>query len=54
VPSARTSLPLVERGFSGGIIWVASRNSYALLGDAASIVLLSEDYVERVVRRLLN
>jgi 3-oxoacyl-[acyl-carrier-protein] synthase III len=33
---------------------VVSRNSYAPLGDAASAVLLSEDDIERVVRRLLS
>jgi hypothetical protein len=33
---------------------VASRNSYALLGDAARTVLLSEDDVVRAVRRLLG
>jgi hypothetical protein len=33
---------------------VASRNSFVPLGGAASAVLLSEDDVERVVRRLLG
>jgi hypothetical protein len=33
---------------------VGSRNSFVPLGGAASAVLLSEDDVERVVRRLLG
>ena len=38
---------LVERGFGGRIIRVASRDSYVPLGDAANTVLLSEDDTER-------
>ncbi len=45
---------LVERGFGGRIIRVASRDSYVPLGDAANTVLLSEDDIERAVRRLLS
>jgi hypothetical protein len=43
-----------RNGFRGRIIRVASRNGYALLGDAASTVLLSKDGVERAVRRRLS
>ena len=45
---------LVERGFGGRIIRVSSRDSYVPLGDAANTVLLSEDDIERAVRRLLS
>jgi hypothetical protein len=45
---------LVENGFGGRIIRVASRDSYVPLGDAANTVLLSEDDIERAVRRLLS
>jgi len=38
---------LVENGFGGWIIRVASRDRYVPLGDAANTVLLSEDDVER-------
>jgi 2-oxoisovalerate dehydrogenase E1 component len=44
---------LVERGFAGPIVRVASRDSYIPLGDAANTVLLSEDDIERGVRQLL-
>jgi 2-oxoisovalerate dehydrogenase E1 component len=45
---------LVENGFGGWIIRVSSRDSYVPLGDAANTVLLSEDDIERAVRRLLS
>jgi 2-oxoisovalerate dehydrogenase E1 component len=45
---------LVENGFGGRIIRVASRDSYVPLGDGANTVLLSEDDIERAVRRLLS
>ena len=45
---------LVEGGFGGRIIRVSSRDSYVPLGDAANTVLLSEDDIERAVRRLLS
>jgi 2-oxoisovalerate dehydrogenase E1 component len=45
---------LVENGFAGPIIRVASRDSYVPPGDAANTMLLSEDDIERAVRRLLS
>jgi 2-oxoisovalerate dehydrogenase E1 component len=45
---------LVESGFSGRMARTASVDSYVPLGDAASLVLLSEDDVERAARRLLD
>ena len=38
---------LVEHGFTGRIARVASTDSYVPLGDAANLVLLSEDEIER-------
>jgi 2-oxoisovalerate dehydrogenase E1 component len=45
---------LVENGFRGRIIRVASRDSYVPLGDAANTVLLSQDDIDGAVRRLLS
>ncbi len=44
---------LVERGFTGRIMRVASMDSYVPLGDAANTVLLSEYDIERAARRIL-
>ena len=38
---------LVEHGFDGAIVRVASRDSFIPLGPAASLVLLSEDEIEK-------
>jgi 2-oxoisovalerate dehydrogenase E1 component len=44
---------LVEHGFEGRIARVASSDSYVPLGDAANLVLLSEDEIEAAARKLL-
>ena len=38
---------LVEHGFDGAIVRVASQDSFVPLGPAASLVLLSEDEIEK-------
>jgi 2-oxoisovalerate dehydrogenase E1 component len=43
---------LVEGGFTGRIVRVSSADSYVPLGDAADLVLLSEDDIERAAREL--
>ena len=43
---------LVENGFSGRVARVASRDSFVPLGDAANLVLLGEEEIERAARRL--
>jgi 2-oxoisovalerate dehydrogenase E1 component len=45
---------LVEAGFDGRIARVASRDSYVPLGTAATLVLLSEDEIERAARELVS
>jgi 2-oxoisovalerate dehydrogenase E1 component len=45
---------LVEHGFSGRIARVASKDSYVPLGDAANLVLLSEDEVEAAAREVVR
>jgi 2-oxoisovalerate dehydrogenase E1 component len=45
---------LVEGGFPGRIARVASRDSYVPLGDAAKLVLLSEDEIEAAALDLLR
>jgi 2-oxoisovalerate dehydrogenase E1 component len=45
---------LVEHGFSGRIARVASTDSYVPLGDAANLVLMSEEQLERAALRLLD
>ncbi len=45
---------LVERGFAGRIARVASKDSFVPLGDAANLVLLSEDEIESAARQLLD
>jgi len=44
---------LVEAGFPGRMARVASRDSFVPLGDAANLVLLSEDEIEKAARTLL-
>jgi 2-oxoisovalerate dehydrogenase E1 component len=44
---------LVEHGFAGRIARIASVDSYVPLGDAANLVLLSEDDIERAARNLV-
>lgn len=44
---------LVERGFAGRIARVASYDSFIPLGDAANLVLLDEDTIERAALELL-
>ena len=44
---------LVERGFAGRIARVASYDSFIPLGDAADLVLLHEDTIERAALELL-
>jgi 2-oxoisovalerate dehydrogenase E1 component len=43
---------LVETGFDGRIRRVASKDSFVPLGDAANLVLLSEEEIERAAREL--
>jgi 2-oxoisovalerate dehydrogenase E1 component len=45
---------LVENGFDGRIGRVASRDSYVPLGDAANLVLLSENDIEAAAHRLMS
>jgi 2-oxoisovalerate dehydrogenase E1 component len=45
---------LVENDFGGRIARVCSIDSYVPLGDAATLVLLSEDDIEQAARRLVN
>ena len=44
---------LVGRGYSGRLARVASKDSFIPLGDAARLVLLSEDEIEAAAVRLL-
>ncbi len=43
---------LVEHGYRGALARVASRDSFVPLGDAANLVLLGEDEIERAALRL--
>ena len=45
---------LVAAGYAGRIARVASKDSYVPLGDAARLVLLSEDEIESAAMRLLG
>lgn len=45
---------LVDRGFCGAIARVTSADSYIPLGDAANLVLVSEDDIEHAALRLLG
>jgi 2-oxoisovalerate dehydrogenase E1 component len=45
---------LVEHGFTGRIARVASADSFVPLGDAANLVLLGEDAIERAALALLD
>jgi 2-oxoisovalerate dehydrogenase E1 component len=45
---------LVDAGFDGPLARVASADSYIPLGAAASLVLVSEDDVERAALRLVS
>ena len=45
---------LVENGFSGPIARVSSVDSYVPLGDAANLVLLSENDIEQAARRMVS
>jgi 2-oxoisovalerate dehydrogenase E1 component len=38
---------LVQNGFDGAVVRVASQDSFVPLGPAASLVLLSEDEIEK-------
>jgi 2-oxoisovalerate dehydrogenase E1 component len=44
---------LVDAGFEGRVARVASKDSFVPLGDAARLVLVSEDEVEAAARKLL-
>ena len=44
---------LADGGFTGRIARVAAADSYVPLGDAASLVLVSEPEIEAAARRLL-
>ena len=48
------SLPLVEQGCGGGIIWVASHDSFVPLNDPRLRCCLAGKDLERAVRRLLG
>ena len=43
---------LLENGFTGRVTRVSSRDSFIPLGDAANLVLLGEEEIERAARRL--
>ena len=43
---------LVDAGFDGRLARVASKDSFVPLGDAARLVLLSEDEIEAAALRL--
>ncbi len=45
---------LVERGFDGVISRVASKDSFVPLGNAANLVLLSEDHIEAAALALMR
>ena len=45
---------LVAAGYAGRIARVASKDSFVPLGDAARLVLLSEDEIEDAAMRLLE
>ncbi|TWP38696.1 MFS transporter [Leekyejoonella antrihumi] len=45
---------LVESGFDGEVARVASADSYVPLGDAAELVLVSQDDIERAARTLIR
>jgi 2-oxoisovalerate dehydrogenase E1 component len=45
---------LVERGFAGRIARVASKDSFVPLGDAANLVLLSEDEIAAAAQALVR
>ena len=45
---------LVEGGFTGPIARVAAKDSFIPLGDAANLVLLSEDEIADAVRLLVK
>jgi 2-oxoisovalerate dehydrogenase E1 component len=44
---------LVEAGFSGRMARVASQDSFVPLGDAANLVLLGEDEIDKAARAML-
>ncbi|MEP6599912.1 MAG: thiamine pyrophosphate-dependent enzyme [Actinomycetota bacterium] len=44
---------LVDHGFTGPIMRVASADSFIPLGDAARVVMLSEDDIEQAARKLV-
>ena len=48
------SRPCSRRGFTGRLARVAAEDSFIPLGDAATLVLVSEDDIERAARRLLE
>jgi 2-oxoisovalerate dehydrogenase E1 component len=45
---------LVDAGYDGRLVRVASKDSFVPLGDAARLVLLSEDEIEAAALRLLE
>ena len=45
---------LVDRGYAGRLARVTSKDSFIPLGDAAKLVLLSEDEIEAAAYRLLH
>jgi 2-oxoisovalerate dehydrogenase E1 component len=45
---------LVDVGFEGRIARVASKDSFVPLGDAARLVLVSEDEIEAAALRLVD
>ncbi len=44
---------LVEAGYRGAMVRTAAADSFVPLGDAANLVLVSEDDIERAIRRVL-
>jgi len=52
---ARESLALASvAGFDGRMVRVASKDSFVPLGDAARLVLVSEDEIEEAALRLVG
>jgi 2-oxoisovalerate dehydrogenase E1 component len=45
---------LTDGGFEGRVARVTAADSFVPLGDAANLVLVSEDEIERAARKLLS
>ena len=45
---------LLDAGYAGRLVRISSKDSFVPLGDAARLVLLSEDEIEAAARQLLE